>query len=82
MTYNCNILNEVPSDISHYIVEVIVMHIAAWFPKADIPMSGRILGIRFERADSPMGKLREKPWVLRPEEPDIGDRIENHGDTL
>jgi hypothetical protein len=58
------------------------MHIAAWFPEADISITGRVLGIWLECADFPVRKLREKPWIFGPEEPDIGDRVENHSDTL
>ena len=82
ITYDGNVLDEVPSYISHYIVQVVVVHIAAWFPEADISITSRVLGIRLECANFSIGKLREKPWVFRPEEPDIGDRIENHSDTL
>jgi hypothetical protein len=33
------------------------MHIAAWFPKADISITRRILGIGLEGANLSMGKL-------------------------
>lgn len=82
MTYDGNVLDKIPGNISHHIVQVIVMHIAAWFPEADISIASRILGIGLECANFSMGKLREKPWVFRPEQPDIGDGIENHSDAL
>src|SRR6266478_4911742 len=82
MTYYGNVLNEIASNVSYYVVEVIVVHIAAWFPEADISIGCRVLGIRLECANFSVGKLREKPWVFRPEQPDIGNGIENHGDTL
>jgi hypothetical protein len=82
MTYYCNVLNEISSDVSHYVVEVVVMHIAAWFPEADISVSSRVLGIGLECANFSVGKLREKPWVFRPEQPDVGDGIENHSNAL
>jgi len=82
MTYYGNVLNEIASNVSYYVVEVIVVHIAAWFPEADISIGCRVLGIRLECANFSVGKLREKPWVFRPEQPDIGDGIENHSDTL
>ncbi len=82
MAYYGNVLNEISGNVSHYVVEVVVVHIAAWFPEADISISSRVLGIRLECANFPVGKLREKPWVFRPEQPDIGDGIENHSDAL
>jgi hypothetical protein len=82
VTYDGNVLDEIPSDISHCVIKVVVVHITAWFPEADISATRRILGIGLERADFSMGKLREKPWVFRPEQPDIGDGIENHSDTF
>ena len=82
MTYYGNVLNEISGNVSHYVVEVVVMHIATWFPEADISISSRVLGIGLECANFSVGKLREKPWVFRPEQPDIGDRIENHSDAF
>jgi len=82
VTYNGNILNEISSNVSHYVVEVVIVHAAAWFPETDISMSGRVLGIGLECANFSVGKLREKPWVFRPKQPDIWDGIENHSDTL
>jgi hypothetical protein len=82
VTYDGNVLDEIPGNISHDIIQVIVVHIAAWFPEADISITSRILGIGLECANFSMGKLREKPRVFRPEQPDIGDGIENHSDAL
>jgi hypothetical protein len=82
MTYYGNILNEISGNVSHYVVEVVVVHIAAWFPEADISISSRVLGIGLECANFSVRKLREKPWIFRPEQPDIGDGIENHSDAL
>lgn len=82
MTYYSNVLNQISGNVSHYVVEVVVVHIAAWFPEADISISSRVLGIGLEFANFPVGKLQEKPWVFRPEQPDIGDGIEDHSDAL
>ena len=82
MTYYGNVLNEISGNISHYVVDVIVMHIAVWFPEADISMSSRVLGIGLECANFSVRELRQKPWVFRPEQPDIRDGIQNHSDAL
>ena len=58
VTYDGYVLDEIPGNISHYIVEVVVVHIAAWFPEADISMTSGVLGIRLECAYFSMGKLR------------------------
>ena len=82
ITYDGDVLNQIPSNIPHHIVQVVVVHVAVWLPETDVSVASRILGIWLEFVDFSMGELREKPWVFRPEQPDIGDGIENHSDTL
>ena len=80
--YNGDILDEVPSHVPHHIVKVVVMHITARLPEADIPVGRGILGVRFEGVDFSMCKLGEKPRVFGPEQADIGNGEENHSDTF
>src|SRR6266404_195330 len=77
-----DILDQVPSNVPHHIVKVVVMHITARLPKADIPVARGILGVWLEGVDFAMCKLRAKARIFRPEQSDIGDGEENHSDTL
>jgi hypothetical protein len=82
VAYNGDILNEIPSNVPHHVVKVVVMHIAARLPETYIPVARGILGVGLESVNFSMYELREKPGVFRPEQPDIGNGEQNHGDTL
>lgn len=82
VTYNGDILNEISSNVPDHVVNVVVMYIAARLPETDISVARGILGVRLESANFSMHKLRQKPGVFRPEQPDIGNGEQNHGDTL
>ena len=52
------------------------------YPEADIFEAGRVLGVGFECCDLVLRKLGEESRVGGPEETNVGDAEEDHGDSF
>lgn len=86
-----HVLDEVTADPAHNLHDVVLVHGArpargaastSRNPERDVLVTGRVLGEGLEARDLAGAELREEPLVARPEEADVGDVEEEHGDAF
>mmetsp|Transcript_33540 Transcript_33540/g.99943 ORF Transcript_33540/g.99943 Transcript_33540/m.99943 type:complete len:401 (+) Transcript_33540:437-1639(+) len=74
-------LHEIPGDAPRQLEEI-VLDVSLGSPEGNVLEDGRILGVGFERRDLARLELRVEPLVVRPEETDVGNLEEDHGEAF
>ena len=77
------ILNHIPRYIPHDVAEIVLVQFRPGrYPEAHVLRAGGVLRVGLERRELTLLELAQEAWILRPEQADVGDGEENHGDAL
>lgn len=81
-THQLDILRQITREVSHYVAKIVFVQPHLRHPEADIFEAGRVLGVGLEGGDLVFRELGEESGVSRPEEANVGDPEEDHGDSF
>jgi len=78
-----DVFHDIACHVSHEVAKVVVVEIHIFGePEADVLEASGVFRIWSKRRNFTLLELREEPWVLRPEQANVGNGIENHGYAL
>ena len=81
-THHLDIFCQIARDVSDQVTEIVLVQPRLRYPEADVLEARRILGVGFECSDPVLRELGEDSRVGGPEETNIRDAEEDHGDPF